>query len=166
MPSQPSSSRSTASLSLGQTPQLVTQDSNYNFSILPPESKGGYGGLDEKEDARLHTRSQATIQGPSDADNYRSRKEQRGQPEGRVSRRPSRRSTDASDTFPTPIDPFPFDHKEQEKGRAHNKVYGHTPEAGRTSNTLLRAHSSRRDRDTGSRKLGICEITVLALRLP
>ena len=91
--------------------------------------------------------SQATVQGPSSAGDHRSRKEQRGQPNGRVGRRPSRRSTDASDTFPAPIDPLPFDPKEKEKGRARNPVYGHTHGARKSSSSLRR---TRGDKSGGS----------------
>ena len=99
-----------------------------------------------------------------DAGDYRPSEEQGGQSGGRISRGPSRRSTGASDTLPTPIDPPQFDLDELRK--TNSRPHG-TGWSSANLQNILGGNASRRDvHGMDSRKLATYEISVLVLRLP
>jgi len=143
--SQSPSLHNTASLS---SRQITPQWSNYSSTPLLPRNGSEDAGTGEDEGAG----------------NYHPSEEQGGQSGGLISRGPSRRSTGASDTLPTPIDPPQFDLDELR--RANSRPH----RTGRSSTDLLNTlpgNASRRDvRGMGSRKLATCEIFVLVLTLP
>jgi hypothetical protein len=116
--SQPSSHSTTVALS---SRQFTLHRSNYSLAPLSPENKDGDAELDRDEHASPDTSFQATIQGPpSDAGGYYSSKKQGGQSGGRISRTPSRRSTGATNSSPTPIDPPQSDFDRVQKTQARN----------------------------------------------
>jgi len=159
---QPPSLRNTVSSS---SRQITPQRSNYSSTPLLPGGRSGDAGPDE-DDAGLYTNPQVMNRGPPpDADYYHPSEGQGVQSGEHTSRGPSRRSTEASDTSPTPIDPPQFDLDELRKAN------GHPSGAGKSSinlqSTFGGGNASRRDvRDMGSRKLATREMFVPVLRLP
>ena len=139
--------------------QITHQRLGYSSTGLSPDTGGKDAGPDEDEDARPCTDFQAMIQGlSSDADEYRSSKEQGGQSGRRVSRKLSRRREGPSDSSPTPIDSLQFNPDELRKPQARNPASAHPRGAGKSStnpqSTLGGGDSSRRDvRGVGSGKL-------------
>ena len=128
--------------------QITPQRSNYSSTPLLPRNGSGDVGTGEDEDAG----------------DYRPSEEQGGQSGGRISRGPSRRSTGASDTLPTPIDPPQFDLDELRK--TNSRPHG-TGWSSANLQNILGGNASRRDvHGMDSRKLATYEISVLALRLP
>ena len=127
--------------------QITPQRSNHSSTPLLPRNRSG----------------DAAGEG-EDAGDYHPSEEQGGQSGGRISRGPSRRSTGASDTSPTLIDPPQFDLDELRKtnSRPHGTGWSST-----NLQNILGGNASRRDvHGMGSRKLATYEIFVLVLRLP
>jgi len=128
--------------------QITPQRSNYSSTPLLPRNGSGDAGTGEDEDAG----------------DYHPSEEQGGQSDGHISQGPSRRSTGASDTSPTLIDPPQFDLDELRKtnSRPHGTGWSST-----NLQNILGENTSKRDiRGMGSRKLATYETFVPVLRLP
>ena len=120
-------------LLVGHNQMIPQPPSPYTVASSPPRQLPQL--TPQYEGARPHTHSQTMTQAPSSAvDDHRSSKEQGGR---HVST--SRRSTAASDSSQTPIDPPQFDFDELRKAQL-NPRYGVDGNQGRnTSGTFLRS---------------------------
>ena len=133
-------SPSTPTMPPGKVPQLTPQTSIDSFATLSPENGGG------------------------DVGGYHSNEEQGGQSGGRISWGQSRRSSGASDTSPTPINPPQFNLDELQK--ANGRPYGTGRPSTNLQNTLGRNALRRVVRRINPRKLATYGMFALVLRLP
>ena len=117
-----------ASSSSRHTLQTTPEKSSNNIGSPPPQSRSIATGLDEGGGRRPPDRSQDPPL------------EHRG---GLVARMPSLRSTAGSESSPMPIDPPSFDYSELQKGQAHNLVYSHAGEAGKSRTDLQSTRGGR-----------------------
>jgi len=145
--------------------QITPQRSNYSSTPLLPRNVSGDAGAGEDEDVGPYARPQVTNLGQSSYPrDYHPSEEQGGQSGGSISRGPSRRSTGASETSPTLVDPPQFDLDELRK--ANSRPHG-TGWPSTNLQNILGGNASKRDvRGMGSRKLATYEIFALVLRLP
>ena len=149
------------------TVQVPFQKLNDGTDTSSPEHQGRSVGLDESDGA-WHGSSQARTQDlPSYADHRLSGNQQGG----RVSRKPSRRSTGGSEpASPMPVDPQQFDFNTLQNGLAQDQVYGHPGGARKSRTNLQNARSSRNTskRDMsgkGSRELSTSDIIFIAAEI-
>lgn len=133
---------STASRS---TQQDSPQRSDYSSYPASPVS---HVGMYESQRTKPYDSSQATLQHPPSGMDHPRPGEKQDQPNGRISRRPSRRNTATSEPSPMPVDPHPFNFDELLKGQV-GQVYGQTGGAGKShislKNTLGDRNRSRKD---------------------
>ena len=121
-----------------RTLQTTPQDSNHHTVTLP-EGQDESVGLDESEKARPYD----ILQDPLSEQHW-------NQSSGRVSRRPSHRSTVSLEPPPsTPINPQSFDIGELQRGQAHNQVHGYLGGAGRSLQSTLGDRNGSRDVSSG-----------------
>ena len=130
--------------------QITPQRSGHSSNILSPEAKGGDGELDEDENVKPYITTHLMTQGPSpDAGDYHSSKEQGVWSGGPIGRTPSRRSTGASESSPTPIDPPQVGSDKSRKAQARSLANGHSHGAVKSSinlqSTLGGGNASRGD---------------------
>ena len=127
--------------------QITPQESGYSSIVLSQETDGGGGELDEDEPyIIIHPMVQGSS---SDAHAYHSSKEQGVRSGGPIGRTPSLRSTGASESSPTPIDPPEVGSDKSRKAQARSLANGHSHGAVKSStnlqSTLGGGNASRRD---------------------